>query len=117
MNYLPLLIFGYLIISNKKSNYKEILSSLTEEDICTILNYLGIDKIKSEAISRAFPTLIKGEFDLQKILQLGLPLFSEFFNRQNQTLSQTNDFENDNLLAISEIANEEIYSQLKSYFS
>jgi hypothetical protein len=117
MNYLPLLIFGYLIISNKKSNYKEILSSLSQDDICTILEYFGVDEINSMAISQAIPSLLNGDIDIAKILQIGLPLIGGFLNQRSESVNHSEDFENDDLSTISEIANEEIYSQLKHYFS
>ena len=63
------------------------------------------------------PSLLNGDIDIAKILQIGLPLIGGFLNQRNESVNHSEDFENDDLSAISEIANEEIYSQLKRYFS
>ena len=117
MNYLPLLILGYLILSNKNSSYKDILKSLTEEEISMLLGYLGIDESNCSAISQAIPTLLNDDINIQKLLQMCLPLISGFFSKKKYNFTEENDFKNDNLSAISEIANNEIYEQLKSYFN
>ena len=117
MNYLPLLILGYLLISNKNSSYKEILNSLTEEEICMLLSYLGIDEAKAATISQALPTLLKGELDMQKIFQMGLPLITDFLSKQRQSTLTPCESEEDDLATISQAAGEEIYAQFRSYFN
>ena len=117
MNYLPLLILGYFILGNKKADYKEILSNLTEEDIATLLCYLGIDEVNASTISHAIPNLINGDFDLQKIIPIALPLFINLFKQPAQDKTFTDFKNNENLDEVEGIASEEISAQLKSYFS
>lgn len=117
MNYLPLLILGYFVLSNKNTNYKEILSTLTEEDIATLLCYIGIDEVNASAISHTVPNLIKGDLDLQKLLPIALPLITNLFNKKPQDLT-VNDYKiTEGLDEVEGIVNEEIANQLKSYFS
>ena len=117
MNYLPLLLLGYFVLANKKNNYKEILSSLSEDEICTLLGYLGIDENSSLLISQALPNLLSGEMDLQKIIPLALPLLTNLFNKSPQSNPYESYVEKGDLEDIKEVASEEISNQLKCYFS
>lgn len=117
MNYLPLLLLGYFVLANKKNNYKEILSSLSEDEICALLGYLGIDENSSLLISQALPNLLSGEMDLQKIIPLALPLLTNLFNKSPQSNPYESYVEKGNLEDIKEVASEEISNQLKCYFS
>ncbi len=117
MNYLPLLLLGYFVLANKKNNYKEILSSLSEDEICALLGYLGIDENSSLLISQALPNLLSGEMDLQKIIPLALPLLTNLFNKSPQSNPYESYVEKGDLEDIKEVASEEISNQLKCYFS
>lgn len=117
MNYLPLLLLGYFVLANKKNNYKEILSSLSEDEICALLGYLGIDENSSLLISQALPNLLSGEMDLQKIIPLALPLLTNLFNKSPQSNPYESYVEKGNLEDIKEVASEEISNQLRCYFS
>ena len=117
MNYLPLLLLGYFVLANKKNNYKEILSSLSEDEICALLGYLGIDENSSLLISQALPNLLSGEMDLQKIIPLALPLLTNLFNKSPQINPYESYVEKGDLEDIKEVASEEISNQLKCYFS
>ena len=117
MNYLPLLLLGYFVLANKKNNYKEILSSLSEDEICALLGYLGIDENSSLLISQALPNLLSGEMDLQKIIPLALPLLTNLFNKSPQNNPYESYVEKGDLEDIKEVASEEISNQLKCYFS
>lgn len=117
MNYLPLLLLGYFVLANKKNNYKEILSSLSEDEICALLGYLGIDENSSLLISQALPNLFSGEMDLQKIIPLALPLLTNLFNKSPQSNPYESYVEKGDLEDIKEIASEEISNQLRCYFS
>ncbi len=117
MNYLPLLLLGYFVLANKKNNYKEILSSLSEDEICALLGYLGIDENSSLLISQALPNLLSGEMDLQKIIPLALPLLTNLFNKSPQSNPYESHVEKGDLEDIKEVASEEISNQLKCYFS
>ena len=117
MNYLPLLLLGYFVLANKKNNYKEILSSLSEDEICALLGYLGIDENSSLLISQALPNLLSGEMDLQKIIPLALPLLNNLFNKSPQSNPYESYVEKGDLEDIKEVASEEISNQLKCYFS
>ena len=117
MNYLPLLLLGYFVLANKKNNYKEILSSLSEDEICALLGYLGIDENSSLLISQALPNLLSGEMDLQKIIPLALPLLTNLFNKSPQSNPYESYVEKGDLEDIKEVASEEISNQLKYYFS
>ena len=117
MNYLPLLLLGYLLLANKKNNYKEILSSLSEDEICALLGYLGIDENSSLLISQALPNLLSGEMDLQKIIPLALPLLTNLFNKSPQSNPYESYVEKGDLEDIKEVASEEISNQLRCYFS
>ena len=117
MNYLPLLLLGYFVLANKKNNYKEILSSLSENEICALLGYLGIDENSSLLISQALPNLLSGEMDLQKIIPLALPLLTNLFNKSPQSNPYESYVEKGDLEDIKEVASEEISNQLKCYFS
>lgn len=117
MNYLPLLLLGYFVLANKKNNYKEILSSLSEDEICALLGYLGIDENSSLLISQALPNLLSGEMDLQKIIPLALPLLTNLFNKSPQSNPYESYVEKGDLEDIKEVASEEISNQLRCYFS
>ena len=117
MNYLPLLLLGYFVLANKKNNYKEILSSLSEDEICALLGYLGIDENSSLLISQALPNLLSGEMDLQKIIPLALPLLTNLFNKSPQSNPYESYVKKGDLEDIKEVASEEISNQLKCYFS
>lgn len=117
MNYLPLLLLGYFVLANKKNNYKEILSSLSEDEICALLGYFGIDENSSLLISQALPNLLSGEMDLQKIIPLALPLLTNLFNKSPQSNAYESYVEKGDLEDIKEVASEEISNQLRCYFS
>jgi len=117
MNYLPLLLLGYFVLANKKNNYKEILSSLSEDEICALLGYLGIDENSSLLISQALPNLLSGEMDLQKIIPLALPLLANLFNKSPQSNPYESYVGKGDLEDIKEVASEEISNQLRCYFS
>ncbi len=117
MNYLPLLILGYFVLSNKNANYKEILSTLTEDDIITLLCYLGVDDVNASAISHVIPNLINGDLNLQKLLPIALPFITNLFSKGPKESTVNAYQSNEGLSEVDGIATEEITAQLKNYFS
>ena len=114
MDYLPLLLVAFLALNNKDGfNIKDLISSLSKEDILAVMQSLNLDENLSSAILEIAPTLLNGEADFSKIAKSALPLLFTAFNKTTK-----NDvYENQSLEEIEDVASDEILCCLKEYFA
>lgn len=115
MNLLPIALVFALFLSNKNSDIKSILNNFSSQDICEILNFLGIEQQFSTPIANAILQFSNNNaqfFDLAKtFLPLLISYFSSTKNKENFENLNESHFE------FEDIASQEISQKLKNYFS
>ena len=114
MDYLPILLVAFLALNNKDGfNIKDLISSLSEEDILAITQTLNLDENISSAVLQIAPAFLNGEVDFSKIAKSALPLLFTAFNKT----TKNEEYETQNLEEIKEVASDEILCSLKEYFA
>lgn len=116
MNYLPLLLLIIPFLTKKEKVYKEILSSITVNDLLTILPLFGIKEDQIQAVVQVLPTILSEEFNPNTFIKQLLPLLLSTFNTTQHTANYE-PVNSEPLEPVSSFINEEISNSLRAYFS
>ena len=119
MSFLPILLLIFLLSKSNNNTISSILNYIDLESISPVLEVFGLDKnIINVISSQEFKEFLNGNRDFKVLLPL-IPTLLKNFNSKTTKHTQSNEtiYKSENLTPIQDIASEEVYSTLGSYFS
>ncbi len=120
MNYLPIVLLILLLKNLKGSSLKSVLSSIEVDSLTPILEACGLSTDVTKFVaSEEFRRLIDGNFDLNTLLPLVMPLVSKFAAQNNKKGDDTkpSPVNCDFFKPIENLADDKIKSNLKELLS
>lgn len=122
MNYLIILLLGFLLLSKKSQNVSNILNGINLESISPVLETFGVNSDLLNAInSPQIKDYLSGNGNIKDLLPLLTPLLKDFLTKKNTSFSNENmqDFtaKSEYLSPIKDIADESVLTTLGNYFN
>ncbi len=122
MNYLIILLLGFLLLSKKSPSVSNILNGIDLENISPVLETFGVNSDLLNAInSPQIKDYLSGNGNIKDLLPLLIPILKEFLNKKNSSFSGENvqDFtpKSEYLSPIKDIADESVLTTLGNYFN
>ena len=116
MSYLPIILVVIFLL-NRSSGVKEVLQNFDFQSISPLLSLFGVnDKIIETMQSQEMKNALDGNLDIKTLMPLLTTLISSV--KQNATVEKNDEkrYEPEYLNPIKDVASEEVYSSLNSYF-
>lgn len=122
MNYLIILLLGFLLLSKKSQNVSNILNGINLESISPVLETFGVNSDLLNAInSPQIKDYLSGNGNIKDLLPLLTPLLKDFLTKKSSSFSGENvqDFtaKSEYLSPIKDIADESVLTTLGNYFN
>ena len=114
-----IVIIIYLAFSKKNDFLTDVLSSVTPEEIQSVLNILGIDQTALNSALNVLPDLLSGDVKPAELIKKSLPLLISFLSK-GQAANSPGDFSNNRGEGFEPVADfipDDVKNDLSAFFN
>lgn len=116
MSYLPIILVVIFLL-NRSGGVKEVFQNFDFQSISPLLSLFGVnDKIIETMQSPEMKNVLDGNLDIKTLMPLLTTLISSVKENSPAPKTEEKRYEPEYLNPIKDVASEEVYSSLNSYF-
>ena len=114
-----IVIIIYLAFSKKNDFLTDVLSSVTPEEIQSVLNILGIDQTALNSALNVLPDLLSGDVKPAELIKKSLPLLISFLSKgqQNRTANGFSQSAGEGFEPVADFIPDDVKNDLSAFFN